>query len=276
MYYLIGADSREYGPFTAEQIGDWVAQGRANAHSRIRRESETTWQALKDLPEFANLGVRPALSDGAPPPQLTPEAVAAEYLRRNVVVDIGNCISRGWSLVRDNLGLLVGATALVWLVAFGIAMVPILGAIAGIFINPVLMGGLFLLFLRRIRGESPTVGDAFAGFNIALLHLGLAGLVSSLLIGLGVLLCVIPGIYLAVGYAFVLPLVIEKKLDFWTAMETSRRVVHQQWFTIFGLAIVAVLICVAGILACIVGLLVAAPVAIASMMYAYDDIFGRV
>jgi hypothetical protein len=275
MFYLIGADSREYGPFTAEQIRDWVAQGRANAHSRVRRENETAWQALKDLPEFADMGVRPPTTEGAPPPQLTPEVVAADYLRRNVVIDIGNCVSRGWTLVRDNMGLLVGATALVWLVMFGIALVPILGALAGIFINPVLMGGLFLLFLRRLRGEMPTVGDAFVGFSVAFLPLGLAGLVSSLLTAVGMLLCLLPGIYLAVGYVFTLPLVIEKKLDFWTAMEVSRRVVHAQWWTIFGLAIVAVLICLAGILACIVGIFVAGPVAIASVMYAYDDLFGR-
>ena len=39
MYFLIGADGREYGPFTAEQVRDWVAQGRANAHSRLRRDA---------------------------------------------------------------------------------------------------------------------------------------------------------------------------------------------------------------------------------------------
>jgi uncharacterized membrane protein len=126
-----------------------------------------------------------------------------------------------------------------------------------------------------MRGDAPAVGDAFAGFSIAFLQLGLGGLVSSLLTGVGILLCIIPGIYLAVGYAFTLPLIIDKGYDFWTAMEVSRRVVHQQWFTIFGLGIVAVLICLAGILACLVGLLIAAPVAIASMMYAYEDIFGK-
>jgi hypothetical protein len=275
MYYLIGADSREYGPFTADQIRDWIAQGRANAHSRVRRENETTWQALRELPEFADVAGRPSGADQAPPPPvLTPEAIAAEYLRRNVTVDIGSSVARGWALVRDNPGLLIGATALTWLIAFGLALVPIIGLIS-IFINPVLMGGLFYLFLRRIRGESPAVGDAFSGFNIAFLQLGLAGLVSTLLIAVGMLLCLLPGIYLAVGYAFVLPLVIDRRLDFWTAMEVSRRVVHQQWWTMFGLAIVVALMVIAGVLACVVGVFIAAPVAIAAMTYAYEDLFGR-
>lgn len=274
MYFLIGADGREYGPFTADQIREWVAQGRANAHSRIRRDGEATWQALREIPEFIDLVGRPAASGSAPPPPaLTPDAIAADYLSRNAVLDIGSCVSRGWALVRDNPGLLIGATVLSWLVMFGIAMIPIIGLV-GIFVNPVLAGGLFLVVLRRIRGESPGVGDVFNAFNIAFLQLGLAGLVSTLLIAVGLVLCLLPGIYLAVGYAFTLPLVIDKRVDFWAAMEVSRRVVHRQWWTMFGLAIVVVLMACLGVLACLVGLLVAGPVGIAAVMYAYEDLFG--
>jgi hypothetical protein len=272
MYYLIGADGREYGPFTADQIRDWVAQGRANAHSRARREGETAWQALRELPEFADLA-GPAPGGSSPPPALTPDVIAADYLSRNALLDIGSCVSRGWALVRDNPGLLIGATFLTWLVTFGIAMIPILGLVA-IFVNPVLIGGLFFVVLRRIRGENPGVGDIFDGFNVAFLQLGLAGLVSTLLTAVGMVLCLLPGIYLAVAYAFTLPLVIDKRLEFWTAMEVSRKVVHRQWWTMFGLVIVLVLIACLGALACLVGLLVAAPIAVAALMYAYEDLFG--
>jgi hypothetical protein len=273
MYFLIGADGREYGPFTADQIRDWVSQGRANAHSRIRRDGETAWQALRELPEFADLVGAAVNTAPSPPPALTPDLIAADYLARNAVLDIGSCISRGWALVRDNPGLLIGGTFLTWLVVFGIAMVPIVGLV-GIFLNPVLFGGLFLVVLRRIRGENPGVGDVFSGFNLAFLQLGLAGVVSTLLIAVGLVLCLIPGLYLAVGYAFTLPLVIDKRLEFWTAMEVSRQVVHRQWWTMFGLAILLILIAGLGVLACLVGLLVAGPIAVAAMMYAYEDLFG--
>ena len=63
----------------------------------------------------------------------------------------------------------------------------------------VLLGGLDYMFLRRIRGEAVQIGDVFAGFNIAFLHLALAGLVKWLLTSLGLVLCILPGIYLAVG-----------------------------------------------------------------------------
>ena len=273
MYFLIGGDGREYGPFTAEQIREWVAQGRANAHSRVRREGETAWQALIDFAEFASLSAQPGTPPGTAPPALSPEAIAADYGLRALPVDIASCVTRGWALVRDNPGLTIGATLLFMLLSFGLSLVPAVGLLA-LFINPVLFGGLAYTFTRRIRGEVPSVGDAFSGFNLAFLHLGLGGLVSILLVCVGLLLCVLPGIYLAVGYTFVLPLIIDKKYDFWTAMEVSRRVVHRQWWPMFGLGLILFLLNVLGALACVVGLIATAPVSVAVMMYAYEDLFG--
>src|SRR4051812_47834611 len=53
MYKIIGADGREYGPVTMEQLRRWIAEGRANAQTRVRLESAAEWQALGNLIEFA-------------------------------------------------------------------------------------------------------------------------------------------------------------------------------------------------------------------------------
>ena len=200
----------------------------------------------------------------------TAEAIAATYLQRHAPIDISGAISRGWALVRDNLAVLVGATALGWLVTIGLAAVPVLGWIVGF----VLLGGLDYMFLRRIRGEEVQIGDVFAGFNRASLDLTMAGLVKWLLTSLGLLLCILPGIYLAVGYLFALPLVIDKKMEFWTAMEVSRRVVHEHWWSMFALVIVLALVALAGFLACGIGALISIPVASAALMFVYEDLFG--
>jgi len=200
----------------------------------------------------------------------TPEAIAAEYIRRDVPIDFGKAVSRGWELVYANAAVLIGASVLGWIITLGIAFLPVIGWIVGI----VLVAGLDYMFIRRIRGEAVQIGDLFAGFNIALLQLTLAGLVKWLLTTLGFLLCILPGIYLAVGYVFVLPLVIDKKMDFWPAMEVSRRVVHHHWWSIFALVIVLAIIAVAGFLACLVGAVITIPVANAALMYVYEDLFG--
>ena len=52
MYRIIGADDREYGPVTAEQLRQWIAEGRANAQTKVLVEGATEWKLLGTLPEF--------------------------------------------------------------------------------------------------------------------------------------------------------------------------------------------------------------------------------
>jgi hypothetical protein len=53
--------------------------------------------------------------------------------------------------------------------------------------------------------------------------------------------CIIPGIYLQVAWAFAIALVADKRLEFWGAMELSRKVVTRVWFRIFGLLLISFL-----------------------------------
>jgi hypothetical protein len=274
MYKIIGADGREYGPVSADEVRRWIAEGRANAHTRAQAAGSAEWKPLSEFPEFADaLGAAHA---GAAVPAVLgavdPEALAAEILARGYTVEIGRCIGRGWELVKANFWLLVGASFVAGLIAGGGGL-PWIGPLVGLILGGPMMGGLFALILKRIRGQPATFGDAFAGFSL-FLPLMLAQVVSGLLTGLGLLLCILPGIYLCVSWIFVLPLVIDKKLDFWPAMELSRKVVTKHWWAMFGLLLLCGLVAIAGLLACCVGIIVTTAVAEAAIMYAYEDIFG--
>jgi uncharacterized membrane protein len=86
------------------------------------------------------------------------------------------------------------------------------------------------------------VGNVFAGFNIAFPQLLLAGIVSVILTVIGVICCCLfPGIYLFIAWTFGVALVIDKKLEFWSALELSRKVVTRVWFQMFGLTLLAFL-----------------------------------
>jgi uncharacterized membrane protein len=274
MYKIIGADGKEYGPVTAEQLRDWIAQGRANAQTKALAEGITDWKALGELPEFA--AVLGAAGAGAPlvAGQVDPEALAAAIIARGYRIDIGSCIGRSWELLKANFWPMVGATLLALLIASG-GGIPFVGPVVGMIVGGPMMGGLYLFFLRRIRGQPATVGDIFQGFSLAFAQLLLLYIVSTLLTGLGLLLCLLPGIYLAVSWIFALLLVIDKRLDFWPAMELSRKVVSHHWWTIFGLSIVAGLVSMLGVFACIVGIFVTMPIMFGAIAYAYEDIFGE-
>src|SRR6266481_3859929 len=115
MYKIIGADGREYGPVTVEQVHQWIREGRANAQTRVQPEGSADWKALAEIPEFVTTLGSVGPGPTAPPVvgSVDPEALAAQILARDYTIDIGRCISRGWELVKGDFWLLVGATFLV-------------------------------------------------------------------------------------------------------------------------------------------------------------------
>ncbi|MDB6059783.1 MAG: hypothetical protein JWO95_3627 [Verrucomicrobiales bacterium] len=274
MYKILGSDNREYGPVSAQQIIEWVNQGRANANTKARAEGTETWLPLSSIPEFAALfttdapntapGVStppPMYSAAAPVPDS--DAAAQAVLATGRTIDAGHCISRGWDLVKNNFWLLVGAVFVLGLIE---QTVPLLIGVC--------RGGLLILILKLIRGQRADFGDAFAGFSEHFLQLFLVGLVSLLLTMVGLAFCIIPGLYLLVAWSMAIPLVADKKMEFWPAMELSRKVMNQHWWSMFGLVLLGILILLLGACVCCVGILVATPVVFAAWAYAYEDIFG--
>jgi hypothetical protein len=278
MYRIIGADGHEYGPINMDQLQKWIAEGRVNAATKILIEGQTEWQSLSDLPEFADLfaNMPPPPAAGGPPPMagpVNPEALAAEILARDYQVKIGDCLQRSWELIKNDFWPIIGTSIVSGLIASG-GCIPYIGPLIGLIIGGPMMGGLYAFFLSKIRRRPVQFGDIFIGFNTAFVPLMLAQIVSGLLTSLGLILCLVPGIYLAVAWMFTLALVIDKKIDFWPAMELSRKVVTKHWWALFGMGIALGLVAIVGLLACCVGVIVTGTIAQVALIYAYEDIFG--
>jgi len=280
MFKIIGADGNEYGPVTPDQVRQWIGEGRANASTRVRAEDAKDWVPLGNVPEFADAFAAqpPPLPPpgGSPVARLQPlhGALAENYISRDYDVDIGRCISKGWELVKARFWPNVGVTALILLIDLAVVSIPILGIVASLTLSGVFLTGLDWYFLKQLRGGTVSASDAFAGFSLAFGPLVLFTLVGNLLTGLGCLLLILPGLYLFVAWLlFSGLLILDKQLDFWTAMELSRKVVTHHWFQCFGLAVVATLVALAGVLACGIGVFVTMPIATAAIVVAYEDIF---
>ena len=127
----------------------------------------------------------------------------------------------------------------------------------------------------RVRGEDAKFDDAFAPFSVAFLPTFLAGIVFSLLIAAGFALCVIPGLVFLVLWTFTWPLLMDKRLDFWPAMELSRKVLWPNFWGMLGFLIVSLCVLTLGVICCYVGIFVAYPVVLAAQACAYEDFFGR-
>jgi hypothetical protein len=100
MYKIIGADQKEYGPVSAEQLRAWMAEGRVNAQTRVLPEGATEWKMLGDLPEFA-----------APAPSMMP-AMAATPVPRSAAADQVNGPAIGLIVVAV-LGVVLAIVALI-------------------------------------------------------------------------------------------------------------------------------------------------------------------
>jgi hypothetical protein len=75
MYKIIGADGKEYGPVSIEQLRQWIGEGRVNAQTRVLPESGTEWQVISSLPEFAGSFPATPVSPG-PLPSMGPLPVS--------------------------------------------------------------------------------------------------------------------------------------------------------------------------------------------------------
>ena len=82
MFKIIGADQKEYGPVSTEQLRQWVVEGRANAQTQIRKEGEADWKPLSAFAEFDDvLRAAPAQPAAMPGGVANPPPVEAVLAR---------------------------------------------------------------------------------------------------------------------------------------------------------------------------------------------------
>jgi hypothetical protein len=188
-------------------------------------------------------------------------------------VKIGDYFRAGWEIFKKFPVGFVGYFLITIVITYALNSIPKIGGLITFVIAVPLNAGFFLVSAKLLKNQVPEFADFFGGFKF-LFQLALLGIVSSIIIVIGFICLLVPGIYLVVGYSFALMLVLDRGLDFWPAMETSRRSVQTGWFKIFGLLLLLFLLNLAGIIALGVGLLVTAPLSHCIVTAAYDDIFG--
>ena len=131
------------------------------------------------------------------------------------------------------------------------------GSLLAIFLGIPLSMGLVNAHLAASRGEKPTwhhMGYAFGPRYWPTIGLGL---LSILIVVGGLILLIIPGIYLAVKLSFTSPRFIEDDLGVMDAIRASFADVKGRWWNVFGLALMAIPLIIAGLLALFVGVFVA-------------------
>jgi hypothetical protein len=68
MFKIIGADGKQYGPVSVEQIRQWLAEGRAKLETLAQAEGSADWKPLGQFPEFAATAPAGVVPPPVPPP----------------------------------------------------------------------------------------------------------------------------------------------------------------------------------------------------------------
>jgi len=203
-----------------------------------------------------------------------PDKELSTLANESYTVNVGNWIRQGWKYFTQYTGGFLGFTALYIFAMILPQLVPGIGTVIVLTLlaQPLSVGFLNVSF-KIDQGKTPNFGDFFKGFN-HFLPLVLFGIVGGLLMTVGYFLLIIPGIYFTVSYTFANVLIIDRRIQFFQAMEFSRKKVGKKWFGIFWLLIMLFAINFLGVLALGVGVLFTIPISACTLAAAYKDIFG--
>ncbi len=139
-----------------------------------------------------------------------------------------------------------------------------------------LMTGIMMMAVKYARNEPVEPRSIFDYYAITG-KLALAGLLVYIMTVIGFLLLILPGIYLSVAYVFTLPLIADKGLGIWDAMELSRKTVTKQWFKIAAVIGILSIAFVLGFFAFGIGLIWAIPLFFVTLYgILYPMIFNEV
>jgi hypothetical protein len=270
-------------------------------------------------------------------------------------ISVGDCIKRAWQLTTKNPGeIIIGFLMYTFIVGLMLALywgvswwavvsrslsyvshnmlLYALSIICSItiwllynLIGGALLGGLWHLFVRVVRGESGGLNDLFAGFKRNLLQLAVGLFVSSLFLSLVFLLPLIiyaeiltiflvasgtafswstvagqmsmffTGLFFWVGlivagvaslglysyvfatrFLYVIPLIVDRRISYFNALKVSSLHVSRQFWSVFGLILLGLIVGFAGALLCGVGMVFTFPLSFAALAVGYTGIFDGV
>jgi hypothetical protein len=207
------------------------------------------------------------------------DAIAGRYN-----FDIGEVMREAWGITKGMKGSFWGAALILYAIVFVVAFVGgfifgnnVVGRVVlNIFVaaaSSVLGVGIVMMGVRRAAGLPVSFSTAFGYFDRAL-NVFLAILLSTLLIYVGLVLLIIPGVYLAIGYCMTMPLIGDRNLRPWQAIETSRKAVSKRWFQFLGLFLVVGLLVLVSMIPLGLGLIWTAPWSINVIGVVYRRAFG--
>jgi uncharacterized membrane protein len=191
----------------------------------------------------------------------------------------------GWATFKKNWQFLIKA----FLIIVVVSMIPswlhdwaknnypttsFLFSIIGWLVQMITGIGVIVISLKFVDGKKAEFSDIYKDYNL-LLNYFLGSLLYGIVVIVGLILLVVPGIIWGIKYQYITYLIIDKKMGVWDAFKKSGQITQRQKMKLFWLGLSFIGITILGILAVGIGLLIAWPVIALSGAYVYRRLESR-
>jgi uncharacterized membrane protein len=148
-------------------------------------------------------------------------------------------------------------------------------SVIGLLVGSYMAGGIASFALKVARGQPVSFGDVFAGGQY-FGRMFVAAICASIAVVLGSILCLVPGIIVALGISQYSYLVVDQGLGGVDALKKSWEMTKGHKLNIFVFGLLGILVVIAGYIACILGaLLGSVPILTIGAAYIYLRIKGE-
>lgn len=271
--YVIGEDGQKYGPASELTIQQWVKESRIAGDTELEdkdtgeRKQAREWDFLIEF-----------FSDVPPPVGSTNALVSAPKTSLpSGSYDIKKSLTRSWTLFTANAVVLIVGSLIVaittqivgmiaWYIVSWLPQVMIWPArsigptVISLGASGFLLTNYYALILDIHRGGTPSLGMLFERTDRIAISL-ITGLISGVIIGLGFMLCVLPGMLASVALLFTwLFLADGRTTDPATSIKNSLQLVSDNLGRIAPALVLVIALNIAGALLIGIGILISLPV----------------
>lgn len=191
-------------------------------------------------------------------------------------------IGFGWKTALSNLWFFVGLaliTGAIYVIegilvgSDGSLLSSVLNLIFSL-LNVVLTMGTLKIALRFCDGQKGEYADLYRSYPLFWKYLG-GAILYSIMVIIGSILLVVPGVIVALQFGFFGYLVIDKNLGVMDSLKMSSKITNGAKWKLFGLFLLSLLINIAGAICLIIGLFVTVPTTMLAWAYAYRKLSAQ-
>ena len=185
---------------------------------------------------------------------------------------ISEVVKSSWEILKSQiwilLGLLIGYTIVSLILTFVLSFSSTLSSIVSAIINIVFTLGYTRNIFQAMDGEEPQF-SAYGQESRKFVKAFAASFLCGVAVVIGLVLLILPGIYLALRLQFVIAIIVDEDAGIIESLQRSWDITKDDVLPLFLVALVAIGITFAGLLLLGIGILIATPLVRIIQLYVY-------